>query len=85
MPAPRWIVIAGPNGAGKTTFARASLRCVAARVRQGGHNVPEEDIIRRFERGWKNFQEIDRPLADTRSVYACSGDRPILTDQHHAS
>jgi predicted ABC-type ATPase len=62
-----------------------SLRRVAARVRQGGHNVPEEDIIRRFERGWKNFQEIYRPLADTWSVYDCSGDRPVLTDQHHAS
>ena len=34
---------------------RISLRRIAARVRQGGHNVPRSDVLRRFDRGWKNF------------------------------
>ena len=35
----------------------------AARVRQGGHDVPTRDVARRFERSWKNFRTIYRPLA----------------------
>src|SRR5438067_926821 len=33
-----------------------ALRRVAVRVKQGGHNVPQADVARRFERGWKNFE-----------------------------
>jgi predicted ABC-type ATPase len=36
---------------------------VKIRVAQGGHNVPEEDVRRRFERGWRNLQEIYRNMA----------------------
>jgi predicted ABC-type ATPase len=38
---------------------------VAERVRAGGHNVPEADIRRRFERSIRNFWTIYRELADT--------------------
>ena len=34
------------------------------RVRAGGHNVPESDIRRRFERSIRNFWTIYRELAD---------------------
>jgi len=44
--------------------SKVALRRVAARVRQGGHDVPREDIERRFTRGWQNFQQAYRPLAD---------------------
>ena len=37
---------------------------VANRVRQGGHNIPELDIRRRFESGLKNFFDLYRPFAD---------------------
>src|SRR4029077_14590238 len=37
-------------------------RRIAARVRQGGHNVPRVDAVRRFSRGWENFQSVYRPL-----------------------
>lgn len=37
---------------------------VAERVRAGGHNVPESDIRRRFERSIRNFWTIYRELAD---------------------
>lgn len=33
-----------------------SLERIAARVRSGGHNVPETDVRRRFVRSWINFE-----------------------------
>jgi predicted ABC-type ATPase len=45
---------------------------VANRVRQGGHNVPEADVRRRFESGLKNLFEIYRPLADGWWLYDAS-------------
>jgi predicted ABC-type ATPase len=53
-----------------------ALRRIAARVRQGGHNVPRADVLRRFVRGWYNFQNIYRPLADSCAVYDNSGKSP---------
>jgi predicted ABC-type ATPase len=50
-----------------------ALRRIAARVRQGGHNVPRADVLRRFTRSWTNFQKSYRLLADTWSVYDNSG------------
>jgi len=38
---------------------------VAERVRMGGHNVPEETIVRRYHAGLKNFFKLYRPLADS--------------------
>jgi predicted ABC-type ATPase len=45
--------------------AELALRRIAARVRQGGHNVPRADVLRRFARGWENLQSVYRPLADS--------------------
>jgi predicted ABC-type ATPase len=50
-----------------------ALRRIAARVKQGGHNVPRADVLRRFTRSWTNFQKSYRLLADTWSVYDNSG------------
>lgn len=58
-----------------------ALRRIAARVRQGGHNVPRADVLRRFTRGWLNFQRHYRPLADAWAVYDNSGDAPRLLEQ----
>jgi predicted ABC-type ATPase len=49
---------------------------VAQRVRQGGHDVPETDIRRRYGRGIVNFLNIYRPLADCWGVYDNSGIHP---------
>ncbi len=57
-----------------------ALRRIAARVKQGGHNVPPADVRRRFERGWKNFQRVYKPLADVWTVYDNSGDKPRLLE-----
>ena len=60
---------------------RLTLRRIAARVKQGGHNVPRADVMRRFARGWHNFQTAYRPLADTWAVYDNSGTTPRLLEE----
>jgi len=60
---------------------RLALRRIAARVRQGGHNVPRADVLRRFDRSWTNFQESYRLLADAWSVYDNSGRNPRLVER----
>jgi len=60
--------------------AQLALRRIAARVRQGGHDVPRVDVLRRFRRGWENFQRIYRPLADSWAVYDNSGRAPRLLE-----
>jgi predicted ABC-type ATPase len=51
---------------------------VKERVRIGGHNIPEDVIRRRYQKGLKNFFEIYQPIADTWSVYDNSeADEPI--------
>jgi predicted ABC-type ATPase len=57
------------------------LKRIASRVRQGGHNVPREDVLRRFERGWLNFRNVYSLLADEWAVYDNSGLNPRLIDK----
>lgn len=42
---------------------------VAERVRMGGHNVPEETIRRRYNKGISNFFQLYIPLSDTWRLY----------------
>ena len=42
---------------------------VAQRVREGGHDVPEQDVRRRYRRGIVNFLKVYRPLADAWIVF----------------
>jgi predicted ABC-type ATPase len=58
-----------------------ALQRVAARVEQGGHDVPRVDVMRRFHRSWQNFHTLYRPIADTWSVYENSGDAPRLLEE----
>ena len=60
---------------------RLALRRIAARVRQGGHDVPRGDVIRRFGRGWENFVKVYRPLANEWAVYDNSGQSPKLIER----
>ena len=59
---------------------RIAIERVHVRVRQGGHNVPEDVIRRRYEAGWRNFQQIYKRLVDTWVVYDNSADAPLLVD-----
>lgn len=65
----------------RLTSPRLALRRIAARVRQGGHDVPKADVLRRFDRGWTNFETVYRPLADAWAVYDNSGLQPILLEK----
>jgi predicted ABC-type ATPase len=65
----------------KLASSALAVRRVSARVKQGGHNVPREDVIRRFTRGWENFERIYRPLADAWAVYDNSGETPRLLEE----
>ncbi len=58
-----------------------ALQRIAGRVRQGGHNVPRSDVIRRFDRSWKNFHALYRPLADGWAIYDNSGSAPRLLEK----
>src|SRR5215207_5962866 len=60
--------------------ANLALRRVATRVRQGGHDVPRGDVLRRFVRGWQNFPTY-RALADAWTVYDNSGPAPVLIER----
>jgi predicted ABC-type ATPase len=59
---------------------RLALRRIAARVRQGGHDVPRTDVMRRFARSWQNFEARYRPLADAWAVYDNSSRPPKLIE-----
>jgi predicted ABC-type ATPase len=48
--------------------AELAIARVTARVAQGGHDVPEDAIRRRFKTGLDNFRRIYRPLADACGV-----------------
>lgn len=54
---------------------------VKLRVAKGGHNIPEIDIRRRFEKGWLNFNMLYKPLADSWTIFDTSGDMPLVTDE----
>jgi predicted ABC-type ATPase len=58
--------------------SQLALRRIAGRVKQGGHDVLRNDVLRRFDRSWKNFENIYRPLADAWSLYDNSGESPRL-------
>ena len=60
--------------------SRLALRRIAARVRQGGHNVPKADVLRRFSRSWQNFETRYRPQADAWAVYDNSSKPPKLIE-----
>ena len=45
---------------------------VQMRVRQGGHNVPSDIIIRRYYAGLKNLYKLYRPVIDVLRIYNAS-------------
>jgi predicted ABC-type ATPase len=51
---------------------------VAQRVRQGGHDIPEATIRRRFDAGKHLFVEVYQPLVDQWVLYDNAGDEPQL-------
>lgn len=58
-----------------------ALRRIAARVKQGGHDVPRQDVLRRFDRSLKNFENVYRPLAHRWLVYDNSEESTRLIEE----
>jgi predicted ABC-type ATPase len=54
---------------------------VAIRVRQGGHNVPEDTIRRRFDTGWRNFHSVYRSCVDSWMLFDNSSESPLLLEE----
>lgn len=62
--------------------ADLAVNRVAARVRRGGHNVPEKTVRRRYQRGLRNLFALYLQLADSWQVFDNSGPgmpRPVAS------
>ena len=46
-----------------------AIQRVAQRVSNGGHNIPEQDIRRRFKRGIYNLLNLYMPICDSVLIY----------------
>ena len=60
--------------------AEEAIARVAQRVRQGGHDIPEVTIRRRFAAGRENFERLYAPLVDAWALYDNAGIAPVLLD-----
>lgn len=60
--------------------ADAAVLRVAERVRQGGHDIPQATIRRRFASGCRLFSDVYQPLVDKWVLYDNAGDEPVLMD-----
>jgi predicted ABC-type ATPase len=58
-----------------------AIERVRERVRQGGHNVPEKVIRRRYESGWRNFNLVYKRLVDHWFLYDSAGRDPVLLEK----
>jgi predicted ABC-type ATPase len=64
----------------KLASAEEAIARVAHRVKQGGHNIPEPVIRRRFAAGFDNFESLFAPNVDAWALYDNSGTEPMLLD-----
>lgn len=58
-----------------------AIKRVQLRVAQGGHNVPTNVIIRRYYRGWENFQKYYKHMVDAWVIFDNSGDIPLILEE----
>lgn len=65
----------------KLASVELAIRRVRQRVREGGHNIPDEDIRRRFASGMRNFNELYCGIVDEWALYDNSGDVPVLLQE----
>ncbi len=58
-----------------------AINRVKLRVAEGGHNVPEDVIRRRYHKGWHNFQAHYKELADKWVIFDNSGETPMILEE----
>jgi len=61
--------------------AEIAVERVAERVRQGGHDIPQETIRRRFVSGLHNFEHVYKPIVNDWKRYDAAGAAPLLIDE----
>ena len=54
---------------------------VRNRVREGGHNIEEDVVRRRFDAGWRNFRQLYRDIVDEWMLYDSGGNHPMLVEE----
>ena len=54
---------------------------VEQRVLDGGHNIPEDVIRRRYQSGFQNFRNLYCPIVDEWRLYDNSDLSPVLLDE----
>jgi predicted ABC-type ATPase len=59
-----------------------ALKRIAARVKEGGHNVPSVDVRRRFVRSWRNFTGVYCRLCHAWWLYNANLHPPILLKKY---
>ena len=62
-----------------------AVKRVETRVKEGGHNIPEKVIRRRYENGLNNFFNIFRPIVDEWLIIENSGEPYKLIAQKKQS
>ena len=55
---------------------KLALERIELRVQQGGHDIPEAVVRRRFDKGISNFFHLYRPVVDRWIIFDNSGDVP---------
>jgi predicted ABC-type ATPase len=58
--------------------ADLAISRIKSRVAHGGHDVPDQDVFRRFDRSIRNFFKLYQPLADSWMLFNNAGPTPIL-------
>jgi len=53
-----------------------AIERVKLRVSEGGHNIPENDIRRRFSRSFENFEQVYKYLCDFWVIFDTSDSTP---------
>ncbi len=61
--------------------AELAIARVRQRVREGGHDIAEPVIRRRFASGLRNFSNLYKPIVDEWALYDNSGSEPRLIDE----
>lgn len=61
-------------------YADEAVARVQQRVRQGGHDIPEDVIRRRFAAGLNNFHGYYAAAVDAWALYNNAGETPVLLD-----
>ncbi|MBN2294638.1 MAG: zeta toxin family protein [Pirellulales bacterium] len=65
----------------KLPSADLAVSRVQQRVSQGGHNIPEVDIRRRFNRGLQNFQNQYQNIVNSWQIFDASQWPPALVEE----